>query len=128
MTHFSFHQKGAVRSRCSVCTAENIPLLFDFLSYRHSDFYCSSSTNFPVLQIKCYSCHHNAVTQFLTCFCLRETNAIYHSWFELNINFRSKAFISMMRQECGWFDQEGHSSAELSARLTGDAGSVQSVC
>lgn len=36
--------------------------------------------------------------------------------------------MSMMKQECGWFDEKNHSSAELSARLTGDAGSLQSVC
>lgn len=32
-----------------------------------------------------------------------------------------------MRQECGWFDEDDHSSAALSARLTGDAGNLQSV-
>lgn len=37
-------------------------------------------------------------------------------------------FAAMMRQECGWFDNEEHSSGALSARLTGDAGNLQSVC
>lgn len=32
-----------------------------------------------------------------------------------------------MKQECGWFDEDDHSSAALSARLTGDAGNLQSV-
>lgn len=36
-------------------------------------------------------------------------------------------FAAMMRQECGWFDDENHSSGALSARLTGDAGNLQSV-
>lgn len=35
--------------------------------------------------------------------------------------------MAMMQQECGWFDEEAHSSAALSARLTGDAGNLQSV-
>lgn len=37
-------------------------------------------------------------------------------------------FKSMMKQECGWFDEDDHSSAALSARLSGDAGNLQSVC
>lgn len=36
-------------------------------------------------------------------------------------------FQSLMRQECGWFDENDHSSAALSARLTGDAGDLQNV-
>lgn len=36
--------------------------------------------------------------------------------------------MAMLRQECGWFDDVNHSSAALSARLTGDAGNLQSVC
>ena len=34
----------------------------------------------------------------------------------------------MMQQECAWFDEDDHSSAALSARLTGDASSWQRVC
>lgn len=34
----------------------------------------------------------------------------------------------MMQQECGWFDDNDHTSAALSARLAGDAGNLQSVC
>lgn len=37
-------------------------------------------------------------------------------------------FAAMMRQECGWFDDEDHSVGALSARLTGDAANLQSVC
>lgn len=33
-----------------------------------------------------------------------------------------------MCQECGWFDNTNHSSGALSARLTGDAASLQAVC
>lgn len=33
----------------------------------------------------------------------------------------------MLQQE-GWFDEEDHSSAVLSTRLTSDAGSWQNVC
>lgn len=40
---------------------------------------------------------------------------------------RLMAFQSMMKQECGWFDEDDHSSAGLSARLSGDAGNLQSV-
>lgn len=36
-------------------------------------------------------------------------------------------FAALMRQECGWFDDEQHSSSALSARLTGDAANLQSV-
>lgn len=32
-----------------------------------------------------------------------------------------------MRQECGWFDEDNHSSAALSARLSADAADLQSV-
>lgn len=35
--------------------------------------------------------------------------------------------MAMLQQECGWFDHKNHSSA-LSARLTGDVGSLQRVC
>lgn len=34
-------------------------------------------------------------------------------------------FAALMRQECSWYDEDDHSSAALSARLTGDAGSLQ---
>lgn len=37
------------------------------------------------------------------------------------------AFASMLRQECGWFDEEDNSVGALSTRLTGDAGSLQGV-
>lgn len=37
-------------------------------------------------------------------------------------------FAALMRQECGWFDDEEHSSGALSARLTGDAANLQGVC
>lgn len=37
-------------------------------------------------------------------------------------------FAALMRQECGWFDDENHSTGVLSARLTGDAANIQSVC
>lgn len=40
---------------------------------------------------------------------------------------RSMTFAAMMQQECGWHDDENHSSAELSARLTGDAGDLEGV-
>lgn len=43
-------------------------------------------------------------------------------------SFRSMTFAAMLQQECGWFDEKNNSSAELSARLTGDASSLQSVC
>lgn len=36
-------------------------------------------------------------------------------------------FVALMRQECAFYDDEDHSSAVLSARLTGDAANVQSV-
>lgn len=36
-------------------------------------------------------------------------------------------FVALMRQECAFYDDEDHSSAALSARLTGDAANVQSV-
>ena len=38
---------------------------------------------------------------------------------------RSMTFAALMRQECSWYDDENHSSAALSARLTGDAGNLQ---
>lgn len=39
----------------------------------------------------------------------------------------SLAFEALMKQECGWFDDENNSSAALSARLTGDAANLQNV-
>lgn len=36
-------------------------------------------------------------------------------------------FVAMMRQECSFYDDVEHSSAALSARLTGDAGNLQGV-
>lgn len=36
-------------------------------------------------------------------------------------------FVALMRQECAFYDDDDHSSAALSARLTGDAANVQSV-
>lgn len=36
-------------------------------------------------------------------------------------------FAALTRQECGWFDNDQHSSAALSARLTGDIASLQNV-
>lgn len=36
-------------------------------------------------------------------------------------------FAALMRQECGWFDDDDHSSGALSARLTGDAANLQGV-
>lgn len=45
----------------------------------------------------------------------------------LHKSFRSRTFAAMIKQECGWFDEEHHSSGELSARLTGDASSLQNV-
>lgn len=33
-----------------------------------------------------------------------------------------------MKQECGWFDEEDHSSVALSVRLSADAADLQSVC
>lgn len=41
---------------------------------------------------------------------------------------RSKTFTALIQQECGWFDDENHSTGALSARLTDDAGDLQSVC
>lgn len=40
----------------------------------------------------------------------------------------SMTFKSMLKQECGWFDDEKHAIGVLSARLSGDAGNVQAVC
>ena len=34
-------------------------------------------------------------------------------------------FTHLMKQECGWFDEEKNSSATLTTRLTSDAGTVQ---
>lgn len=45
----------------------------------------------------------------------------------LTMRLRSMTFAAMMRQECAWFDHEDHSSGVLSARLTGDASSLQTV-
>lgn len=37
------------------------------------------------------------------------------------------AFASMLRQECGWFDEEEHSVGILAANLSGDAANLQTV-
>lgn len=44
------------------------------------------------------------------------------------MKFRVDTFKSMMKQECGWFDEDDHSAAVLSARLSGDAANLQGVC
>lgn len=36
-------------------------------------------------------------------------------------------FGAMMRQECGWFDEEDHSVGILASYLSGDAANVQTV-
>lgn len=36
-------------------------------------------------------------------------------------------FAALMRQECGWFDDEDHTVGVLSARLNGDASNLQAV-
>lgn len=36
-------------------------------------------------------------------------------------------FASMLKQECGWFDDQNNSVGALSARLSGDAAHVQGV-
>lgn len=36
-------------------------------------------------------------------------------------------FEAMLKQECGWFDDEKHSVGALSARLSGDAANLQTV-
>lgn len=36
-------------------------------------------------------------------------------------------FAAMLRQECGWFDEEDHSVGVLAANLSGDASNVQTV-
>ncbi|XP_054735740.1 multidrug resistance protein homolog 65 isoform X2 [Anastrepha obliqua] len=43
----------------------------------------------------------------------------------LTTRIRSMTFTAIMRQEIGWFDEEGNSVGALSARLTGDASGVQ---
>lgn len=49
---------------------------------------------------------------------LKKNNLCFH---------RSMTFVAMMRQECSFYDDVEHSSAALSARLTGDAGNLQGV-
>lgn len=39
----------------------------------------------------------------------------------------SLAFAALLKQECGWFDNENNSPVALSARLTGDAANLQNV-
>lgn len=36
-------------------------------------------------------------------------------------------FAAMLKQECGWFDEEEHSVGILASHLSGDAASVQTV-
>ncbi|BFF99359.1 multidrug resistance protein homolog 65 [Drosophila madeirensis] len=43
----------------------------------------------------------------------------------LTMRMRSKTFSSIMHQEMGWFDRKDNSIGALSARLSGDAASVQ---
>ncbi|XP_023168869.2 multidrug resistance protein homolog 65 [Drosophila hydei] len=43
----------------------------------------------------------------------------------LTSRMRSKTFSSIMKQEMGWFDEKENSVGALSARLSGDAASVQ---
>lgn len=37
-------------------------------------------------------------------------------------------FAAMLRQECGYFDEEEHSVGILASHLSGDAANVQTVC
>lgn len=37
------------------------------------------------------------------------------------------AFEAILKQECGWFDNEKNSVGSLSARLSGDAANIQTV-
>lgn len=41
--------------------------------------------------------------------------------------FSSITFASMLKQECGWFDDQKNAIGALSARLSGDAAHVQGV-
>lgn len=36
-------------------------------------------------------------------------------------------FGAMMRQECGWFDDQNNSVGALGSRLSGDAANIQTV-
>ncbi|XP_055301725.1 multidrug resistance protein homolog 65-like isoform X2 [Sitodiplosis mosellana] len=47
--------------------------------------------------------------------------------FDLATRVRSMTFAAFMRQECSWFDEKNHSSAALSARLTGDVANLQEI-
>lgn len=40
---------------------------------------------------------------------------------------RLMTFAAMLRQECGWFDEEEHSVGILSSYLSGDAANVQTA-
>lgn len=43
------------------------------------------------------------------------------------ICFRQITFEGMLRQECGWFDEEEHSVGILSSYLSGDAANIQAA-
>lgn len=36
-------------------------------------------------------------------------------------------FAAMLRQECGWFDDQNNSVGALGSRLSGDASNLQTV-
>lgn len=36
-------------------------------------------------------------------------------------------FAALMRQECGWYDDDNHAIGVLTSRLTGDAANLQAV-
>lgn len=45
-----------------------------------------------------------------------------------SINFASlMTFGAMLRQECGWFDEEENAVGVLASHLSGDASNVQNV-
>jgi len=46
----------------------------------------------------------------------------------LTQRLRRMTFAAMLRQELGWYDDASNSVGSLSARLSGDAASVQGVC
>lgn len=37
-------------------------------------------------------------------------------------------FQSMLKQECGWFDDHNNSVGALASRLSDDAANIQTVC
>lgn len=46
---------------------------------------------------------------------------------KLTMRLRTKMFISMLRQEIGWFDRKENGVGALCARLSGEAAQVQGV-